>query len=180
MENGAKYEVNTYWGWFRLDEGAYRDYLAGRLWICRTPGGRRTPAPAETLPADVSDEAKRLCERAGREGAAAVLASLCGGDGFRVPCRGETAALSIDELNLSVRSSNGLRRAGIHDLGTLCARIESPLGLSSIRNLGVKSVKEITTAMVSECYARLRPYEKLRYWQDVLDEREKDAPGGRE
>ena len=67
MENGAKYEVNTYWGWFRLDEGAYRDYLAGRLWICRTPGGRRTPAPAETLPADVSDEAKRLCERAGRE-----------------------------------------------------------------------------------------------------------------
>ena len=46
MENGAKYEVNTYWGWFRLDEGASRDYLAGRLWICRTPGGRRTPAPA--------------------------------------------------------------------------------------------------------------------------------------
>ena len=40
MENGAKYEVNTYWGWFRLDEGAYRDYLAGRLWICRTPGAR--------------------------------------------------------------------------------------------------------------------------------------------
>ena len=26
-----KYEVHTYWGWFRLDEGAYQDYLAGKL-----------------------------------------------------------------------------------------------------------------------------------------------------
>ena len=31
MNQNCKYEVHTYWGWFRLDEGAYQDYLAGKL-----------------------------------------------------------------------------------------------------------------------------------------------------
>ena len=29
IHNDTYYEVSTNWGWFRLDEGAYRDYLAG-------------------------------------------------------------------------------------------------------------------------------------------------------
>ena len=32
------YEVRTHWGWFRLDRGAYEDYLAGKLWITYIPG----------------------------------------------------------------------------------------------------------------------------------------------
>ena len=31
IHNDTYYEVSTNWGWFRLDEGAYRDYLAGKL-----------------------------------------------------------------------------------------------------------------------------------------------------
>ena len=60
MKNGAKYDVQTRWGWFRLDEGAYRDYLAGRLWICWEPGKPQS-APEDgcgRLP--VSDEARAL------------------------------------------------------------------------------------------------------------------------
>ena len=32
------YEVRTHWGWFRLDRGAYEDYLTGKLWITWIPG----------------------------------------------------------------------------------------------------------------------------------------------
>ena len=35
------FDVKTYWGWFRLDRGAYEDYLAGKLWITWVPGNRR-------------------------------------------------------------------------------------------------------------------------------------------
>lgn len=31
------YEVETRWGHFRLDEGAYQDYLNNSLWITWTP-----------------------------------------------------------------------------------------------------------------------------------------------
>lgn len=31
------YEVETYWGWFRLDEGAFQDYLDKKLWITWIP-----------------------------------------------------------------------------------------------------------------------------------------------
>lgn len=32
------YIVHTNWGRFRLDKGAYRDYLVGNLWISWAPG----------------------------------------------------------------------------------------------------------------------------------------------
>ena len=38
IHNDTWYEVKTHWGWFRLDEGAYRDYLQGKLWITWKPG----------------------------------------------------------------------------------------------------------------------------------------------
>ena len=40
MNQNCKYEVHTYWGWFRLDEGAYQDYrndLQGTI-ICTSDG----------------------------------------------------------------------------------------------------------------------------------------------
>ena len=43
MKNGARYVVTTHWGTFSLDEGAYQDYLAGKLWICWTPGKSTQP-----------------------------------------------------------------------------------------------------------------------------------------
>ena len=42
-------------------------------------------------------------------------------------------------------------------------------GLSHIRNIGTKSIKEIKQFFFEECYTRLLPYEKAQYWQEVLD-----------
>lgn len=49
--------------------------------------------------------------------------------------------MSIDELELSVRSSNCLRRAGINTVEDLTIRTEDEMG--KIRNLGKKSLNEI-------------------------------------
>lgn len=48
---------------------------------------------------------------------------------------------SIDELELSVRSYNCLKRAGINTIGELCDRSEEDM--RKIRNLGRKSMEEI-------------------------------------
>lgn len=72
-------------------------------------------------------------------------------------------------MNLTVRSSNGLKRANIHTFGTLKEILAVEKGLLNIRNIGQKSIREIKQLFFEECYARLPPYEKARYWQEVLD-----------
>ena len=47
----------------------------------------------------------------------------------------------IDELDLQARSSNALKREGIHTVGELVARSEADL--LDIRNFGAKSISEI-------------------------------------
>jgi DNA-directed RNA polymerase subunit alpha len=51
-------------------------------------------------------------------------------------------ALPIEELNLSIRSYNCLKREGIHTVGELVARSEADL--LDIRNFGAKSITEVT------------------------------------
>ncbi len=53
----------------------------------------------------------------------------------------ETA--DIDSLDLSVRASNGLKRAGYHTVGDLCTDIASGTDIRKIRNCGSKSYSEI-------------------------------------
>ena len=55
--------------------------------------------------------------------------------------------LSIDELMLSVRSHNALRRANINTLGELIFRLNEG-NLKTIRNLGAKSYSEIQTKIL--------------------------------
>jgi DNA-directed RNA polymerase subunit alpha len=50
-------------------------------------------------------------------------------------------AVPIEELNLTVRSYNCLRREGIHTVGELVARSEQDL--RDIRNFGAKSIEEV-------------------------------------
>lgn len=170
MKNGARYVVTTHWGTFSLDEGAYQDYLAGKLWICWTPG-----KPAEkkidtscSSPPHVSDSALDLCDQAEKVGVLQLLRSL-GLDEVQVPYSERFAKLSIDEMNLSVRSSNGLKRAGILTFGRLFEQLQIENGLFNLRNIGQKSVKEIKKVFFEECYSRLFPYEKAQYWQVVSD-----------
>lgn len=50
-------------------------------------------------------------------------------------------ALPIEDLNMSVRSYNCLKREGIHTVGELVTRSEADL--MDIRNFGAKSIDEV-------------------------------------
>ena len=170
MKNGARYVVTTHWGTFSLDEGSYQDYLAGKLWICWTPGKPETPRTEGNnyVPPYVTERAVALRDQADRIGVLEVLQQQ-GVHEAIVPYSPRLAELSIDEMNLTVRSSNGLKRANLHTFGQLKKRMELENGITSIRNLGIKSAKEIKALFFTECYARLLPYERAQYWQDVLE-----------
>ncbi|MBO5557031.1 MAG: hypothetical protein J5927_07585, partial [Oscillospiraceae bacterium] len=86
----------------------------------------------------------------------------------RIPFRRRMAALSLEELNLSVRSRNCLMRAGLRTFGDLNERLGQEGDITRIRNLGAKSREEIIRVFRAECYARLNGAEKLDYWQRVL------------
>ena len=170
MRNDAKYVVTTHWGTFSLDEASYRDYLTGNHWICFSPGKPAPPQMNTTAyaPCNVTDRAVALREQADRDGVLAVLSRL----GIReipVPYRNRLAELSIDEMNLTARSSNGLKRSAIHTFGALREILAVENGLQNIRNIGLKSVREIKQQFFTECYNRLHPYEKAGYWQEVID-----------
>lgn len=173
MHYDTWYEVKTHWGWFRLDEGAYRDYLEGRLWITWKPGKTHEPQKtenvAELMPSDISEEAVKLRELAGRYGVYNTLQNIVPGEQIFVPYKQRMSRLSIEEMNLSVRSSNGLMRAGASTFGKLRELMDSEHGLRSVRNLGSKSEKEITIAFISACYQQLNSVEKAVFWQKVLN-----------
>ena len=171
MKNGARYVVTTHWGTFSLDEGAYQDYLAGTLWICWTPGKPTEikTNPQYQIPPHVTDRELDLSDQAEKDGVLQTLRNL----GFYeapIPYSDRLAKLSIDELNLTVRSSNGLKRANAHTFGKLQELLKTENGLLNVRNLGQKSVREIKQVFYEECYSRLLPYEKAQYWQEVLDD----------
>ena len=170
MENGVKYVVTTKLGTFCLDEGAYQDYLAGNHWICWGSGDAVQPrqTAAAHRPVNVTARAAALRDQADRDGVVATLRQL-GVRVVTVPYSTRLAEVSIDEMNLSARSTNGLKRAGAGTFGRLRDLMAMENGLLSVRNLGQKSAREIKRAFFEECYGRLQPYEKLQYWQDVLD-----------
>ena len=172
MKNGARYVVTTHWGTFSLDECSYQDYLAGKLWICWTPGKtNQQQAPTDHIPVNVTDRAIALREQADKIGILETLQKL-GIHEATVPYSTRHADLGIDEMNLTVRSSNGLKRANIHTFSQLYDRMQTESGLINIRNIGQKSLKEIKQLFFEECYTRLLPYEKAQYWQEVLDIKE--------
>ena len=75
---------------------------------------------------------------------------------------------SIEELVLSVRSYNALRRANISTLGDLIERLNEG-GLKSIRNLGVKSYREIQTKMLVYGFEHLSENEKYAFFNYVVE-----------
>ncbi len=169
MKNGARYVVTTHWGTFSLDEGSYQDYLAGKLWICWAPGKPdQQQALTGHIPVNVTDRAIALRDLADKIGIIGTLQKL-GIHETTVPYTTRLAELGIDEMNLTVRSSNGLKRANIHTFSQLYDRMQTENGLINIRNIGQKSLKEIKRLFFTECYARLLPYEKAHYWQEILD-----------
>lgn len=167
--NGPRYEVQTKYGWFSLDEGAYQDYLAGKLWITWPPDKNTKKTNTEYVPQNVSQEAIDLRDAANLKGVHAATVRYCENLLPPIPSIQRLAHIGIEELSLSVRSSNGLMRAGIDTFGKLAENLNQEGGLFKIRNLGVKSEKEIRGVFVEECYQRMLPYEKAEYWQSFVE-----------
>ncbi len=112
--------------------------------------------------------AKNLCKAAEEYGVVYVL-SLFGNDlKVRIPMSNDFWDASIDEINLRVRSRNGLMRASSDTVGKTCELIMQEGGLSKIRNLGSKSIAEIKTTLLATGYERLTKAEKTAFWQDFL------------
>ena len=79
-----------------------------------------------------------------------------------------TCNSSIEELALSVRSYNALRRANVTTLGDLIERLNEG-GLKSIRNLGAKSFSEIQTKIMVYGFELLSDKEKEEFFRYLVD-----------
>lgn len=75
----------------------------------------------------------------------------------------------LEALELSVRSSNCLHRAGYRAIGELVDAIESSEDLKKIRNCGAKSIDEIMGQLFCYQYSLLPNERKICYINKVLE-----------
>lgn len=75
---------------------------------------------------------------------------------------------SIEDLALSVRSYNALRRANIITIGDLIERLNEG-GLKTVRNLGSKSFSEIQTKIMVYGFEQLSEKEKLEFFYYLVE-----------
>lgn len=75
----------------------------------------------------------------------------------------------IECLDLSVRSRNCLRRAGIDTIGDFCKKFHSSGELRAIRNCGSTSVMEIMDKLFLYNYQHLKPEERGEYLAKVVE-----------
>lgn len=75
----------------------------------------------------------------------------------------------LDALELSVRSSNCLHRAGYRTIGELVEAIESREDLMRIRNCGVRSIDEIMEQLFCYQYSQIANGRKIAYINKVME-----------
>lgn len=115
------------------------------------------------------DVIQRLLESTQKYGLADTLAFVFGKNihvniGFSpTACRA-----SIEELALSVRSHNALRRTGIETLGQLISWLNEN-NLKTIRNLGNKSIREIQIKTLTYGFEQLTAKEQAAFFGDLIE-----------
>ena len=171
-----QHEVITRWGHFLLDNAAYAAYLEGKLWInWGTDPAREKKIPASSpkayIPLNVSEEAIRLRDAAAHQDVYLLLQQQFPGASVPLPYKNRMRDLSIEEMNLSVRSSNALMRANARTFERVMEIMQMEDGFKRIRNLGIKSEKEIVRNFFSACYANLSQGEQAVFWQKVIENR---------
>ena len=77
-------------------------------------------------------------------------------------------ATDIEALDLTVRSTNCLHRAGYTTIGELVQSIDSGEDLRKIRNCGTKSVDEIMEQLFCYQYSQFDTPKKIKYIHRVL------------
>lgn len=75
---------------------------------------------------------------------------------------------SIEDLVLSVRSYNALRRANITTIGDLIERLNEG-GLKTVRNLGAKSFSEIQTKIMVYGFEQFSEKEKAAFFDYLVE-----------
>ena len=75
----------------------------------------------------------------------------------------------LEALELSVRSSNCLHRAGYKTIGELVESIESSEDLKRIRNCGAKSIDEIMEQLFCYQYSQFDTPQKIKYINKVIE-----------
>ncbi len=169
-----QHEVITRWGHFLLDDAAYSAYLEGKLWInWGTDPAREKQTSANSpkpyIPLNVSEKAVRLRDAAAHQDVYLFLQQRFPGAAVPVPYKNRMRDLSIEEMNLSVRSSNALMRANARTFERVMEIMHMEDGFKKIRNLGIKSEKEIIRNFFYACYANLSQGEQVAFWQKVID-----------
>ncbi len=173
MTGETMYEITTQWGKFKLDGRSYQDYLDGRSWLCAAfepiKPKHSQQTQVEVCLHNVSQRAIELREAAAKNGVGETIRRNFPYSAVRIPYRSRMSETGIYEMNLSVRASNGLMRAGVNTLGKLNDTMQTESGIVGIRNLGAKSVKEISRAFLLFTYSQLSPAERAEYWQRMID-----------
>ena len=75
----------------------------------------------------------------------------------------------LEALELSVRSSNSLHRAGYKTIADLVEAIDSSEDLKWIRNCGAKSMDEIMEQLFCYQYCQFDTEQKIKYINKVLE-----------
>ncbi len=81
---------------------------------------------------------------------------------------GSMSDTTIDELDLSQRSSNSLKRAGFKNIGDVANALSSGISLKNIRNCGTKSAREIMEKLFLYQYNSLEKDKREEYLAEVV------------
>ena len=113
---------------------------------------------------------ERLIEEEQKYGLPTLLDYIFGSD-IKVKLRFSLrdCETGIDELCLSVRSQNALKRADIMTLGVLIDALNEGK-VKGLRNLGRKSFREIQTRILVYGYEKLNQKEKQQFFDDLIEE----------
>ncbi len=76
---------------------------------------------------------------------------------------------SIEDLELSVRSYNCLKRAGYNTIGDVTQAVSSGISLKRIRNCGINSAMEIMSSLFLFQYNSLPAESQYGYLLDVVE-----------
>ena len=96
-----------------------------------------------------------------------VLAQLFSTLKVNIALTSQTCNMAIKDMDLSVRSYNALMAHGVKDLGKLVDLLNSG-NLRDVRNLGVKSAKEIQLKALEYSYEALNERDKKSFLENLL------------
>lgn len=89
-----------------------------------------------------------------------------------IPIKTITYDLSINELDLSTRTSNALKRANLMTFGDLLDYVENGNQLKTIKNFGVTSIKGLYEQILDYHFELLNANEKVEFLITFVEDNE--------